>query len=100
MRVIAQVQISDREKVDSRMPRQTFESMVYSDLSISFAKKLGELYGLTSKEEALMDCFTRYQMEAIVLSMNSFQELLEVLMLYGVPREVIKRVTNNMMTKL
>jgi uncharacterized protein YjaG (DUF416 family) len=75
MRITANMLITHEEKDRALYTEEEWDNLVYRDLVIKFAQELQKMTPLLAKGDE--DRGTRYQVQGIVLSMDTFKTLME-----------------------
>jgi hypothetical protein len=76
MRITAEVNIDQNTRTDLYTDKE-FDDMIFKDITIKFAQELRKMNPLFFKGDERN--YTRYQMQAIVISMETFRNLMEEL---------------------
>ena len=96
MKITAQINLSFDEQCNVALSENELDNFTFKELTLRFAEELRKMKPLYNKKESYHES-TEYQIQAIVLSMDTFKEILYHLEEW-LPREkfeVIKNRFNN-----
>lgn len=91
MRVVSQLKINREEFNRSYLSYDDQKNIIQSDMSIAFAKELLKNEGLLESRNVSIDniTYTIFEIQAIVLSMDFFNNMIEYLSLHLSPDAMI-----------
>jgi len=97
MRVCANASISEEKRAGMLYSDEEIKNQILDELSIAFAKELRKMSPLNFVEENIIEGTyldsTTYKIEGIVISMETFQAIMQELK-YELPQEKFEKLRN------
>ena len=90
--------VTDWEFERMNVPKEYTYSQMKGEMMMSALQKMQEMPGLFTENNSVIG--TEYRFECIILSMESFQNILKLCRQYNIPRDETEKVFNTLMNEV